>query len=816
MSGFDVIGVLLFSVDTVSIRNITIRGFGTGIDASETNGITIENAVITQNDDGIVFDEISAGIVRDSRITGNSFENVVVFDPDTVSFERNEIRNGEGGIFFLGSGGSGMNTVAGNAIAGNEFGISVLYDPFADPIQISVTGNTISDNDTGISLAFFDGPVVGYWRPRWAAYAHAADMGARVYRNNFLGNATDAEIVAETRPGGPIPPEHVFSMPLPTGGNYWDSFDEESEGCIDGNSDRVCDTPRSFDGGQDELPWTSESAWEQSETTITDLEQYRMLGADAIAPGATFAGNTAVFKATLENSEGLDAQLEVEVKRAGEAFDGADTKTSPPVASNERAEVEFSDLIPTDLHYIADGNTGSFHWRARALATDGSASGWIEYGDPIDNPDFSIKVVPLYTQVESEFPSATTTREWAGEDYADGADGGYRCGTSIGSCGCAITSAVMIARYYDIVEAQNMPVTPLELNTWLQNTPEGYNASGGLVWKSIDNYTDNRIAFDESSMRVSANDLPTLNTYLENLEPVIAYQRAGRGNAGIQHFMVIDSRLGATYSVRDSSWFNTKTLNESDADGNNNRRNYENGFDGLRVYKPGNGLARAAQVHQIHSPAELLITDSQGRRLGKDPRTGTEYNEIPGGAYIQEGIDDATGTLSPGGETVKSVYIFDPLDGRYDLAVIGTGEGEYILESVLYDEQGEISYAQFDSSIVTDELVTYDVQFSAENAENSTVVESPDEESTLEELIEAYYTTVDEAKIRRSLERRLEWRMRFVERFIERDRIHIALLLLRFLEHYIERKEGRGIPPEGAEKLLGIVDDIEVLLKNGQ
>ncbi len=54
------------------------------------------------------------------------------------------------------------------------------------------------------------------------------------------------------------------SLPLPVGGNYYSSYDEESEGCVDTDTNGVCDTP--FVPTQrlitrDDLPWKSPSLW---------------------------------------------------------------------------------------------------------------------------------------------------------------------------------------------------------------------------------------------------------------------------------------------------------------------------------------------------------------------------------------------------------------------------------------------------------------------------------------------------------------------------------------------------------------------------
>jgi sugar lactone lactonase YvrE len=73
-----------------------------------------------------------------------------------------------------------------------------------------------------------------------------------------------------------------------------------------------------------------------------------------------------------------------------------------------------------------------------------------------------------------------------------------------------------------------------------------------------------------------------------------------------------------------------------------------------------------ALVAELASPAHLLFTDPQGRRIGFDA-TSTFFDEIPNATYVGEGNEP------------KLVYIPDPLEGDYDVQVIGIGNGVYHL-----------------------------------------------------------------------------------------------------------------------------------------
>jgi PKD repeat protein len=64
----------------------------------------------------------------------------------------------------------------------------------------------------------------------------------------------------------------------------------------------------------------------------------------------------------------------------------------------------------------------------------------------------------------------------------------------------------------------------------------------------------------------------------------------------------------------------------------------------------------------IFSPADILVTDPQGRRVGTAPGIGT-VNEVPGATYT-----------GPSSEP-EAITIANPLDGRYLVSVTGTGPG---------------------------------------------------------------------------------------------------------------------------------------------
>ena len=67
----------------------------------------------------------------------------------------------------------------------------------------------------------------------------------------------------------------------------------------------------------------------------------------------------------------------------------------------------------------------------------------------------------------------------------------------------------------------------------------------------------------------------------------------------------------------------------------------------------------------LSSPANLYVTDPENRHVGADPTTGEYVNEISGAFY------------SGPGSHPQRIVIPDPLNGVYDIKIVGTGTGEY-------------------------------------------------------------------------------------------------------------------------------------------
>ncbi len=116
---------------------------------------------------------------------------------------------------------------------------------------------------------------------------------------------------------------------------------------------------------------------------------------------------------------------------------------------------------------------------------------------------------------------------------------------------------------------------------------------------------------------------------------------------------------------------------------------------------------------QLHSPANLLISDGFGNRSGVDNVTGDVVLGIPGTTFSGKDSHPQFLTIAPA------------TDGAYSVQVVGSGNGAYRLEVLLADEDGNLAVTEFDDTTTLGHITTYGLQYSAANVTNIKVNQAP-------------------------------------------------------------------------------------------
>ncbi len=704
-------GVYISGKSGITVKNLHINNAGVGIRIEGVTNSNFVNNSFSYNIIGVYSFNSSNNKFLNNISNSSNHEELLIHGSHYNLISENNL-NGNVGISLPWSDGnqivnnvinskylgiysvdSERNAIKSNVISGSSgFGIYMNRSSYNEILL-----NTISNSNIGLQI------VYGGYGQSWLN---------KIYNNNFINNPTQAVV---ERPNENFT---LFNLPFPDGGNYWDNFSS----CNDLNNDNICDSPYIFTGGQDNLPWTKQDGWKLPQNQppkILNLNQYKSDSQTLISEGQTTAEDNVVFKATPNDVDNDQVKLQIELKEYNQPFDGQNLLESGFVSSGSETTITRDGL--TD---------GQYHWQARAVDDKGNASDWQEFGIA-GNVDFTVHTVPLYTQVVSQYPYRLPKDEWADLNYANGGIGKYSCAktenATIKKCGCAITSMVMLGRYYNInfgIDGTN--VDPGSINYWLTSN-KGYLTSysdinGSLIWGKAMEYLGNiengvkktHLTLDFYNASSTA-DGAIINNYLDSAKPAIAYS----GRFG--HYFVIDNKLAATYGIKDPAWYNTKTLNDSD-NPTQYVRGYGNKFDkaNLFSYLPVSKQISAAMYFYLASPAEYLITDPQGRRLGTDPITDVSYNEIPDASYSSDGpIVSSDAPLDQNSlHQVKTLYISNPLDGNYDVKVIGTGTGSYTVIFVIYDNNGNSKTENLYGNTLPNLSADYNLNFTAADSQN--------------------------------------------------------------------------------------------------
>jgi hypothetical protein len=320
---------------------------------------------------------------------------------------------------------------------------------------------------------------------------------------------------------------------------------------------------------------------------------------------------------------------------------------------------------------------------------------------------------------------------------------------TIAAIGCAMTSACMMLSYYGV------NVNPKELNDWLKNVykenprktqgadgsviikyDNGYTAGGNIKWGAIKEYARSRGLNLKFVDVISDQDLLDDGGYLGIFGPQILEvkwkpQKSKWGHWVTVHgwdtYPFINVGNGSSYCVADPEKGKVNLLLSSlgYSLGPNNRLSNRIKTFITTQFADGSQAPADHPVHfsiYLHSPAELLLTDSQGRRTGYDPVSGQTFEEIPGATYsVEADFDEETDELL---DETKVLEIMEPGVGQFSLQVCGTGSGTYDMEIVGINKHLTSSGTSYQNVPITPNHVdTYRIQYdnTLENYEAETM-----------------------------------------------------------------------------------------------
>lgn len=235
------VGVSVGAFDGVTIRNLTVENWHTGIALSQALNAIVENVTATSSvASGIHILNNSDSVMIEDSILSNNYSGVLVQSSKNITVRDSEVRGNVDGIEIQNNANDPTLTtmVTGNFIHNNIYG---LYGNFT---HAQASNNTFENNSYHLSL---------YSPP----FPQVSSTG-RVYNNSFLTFKTSLFYSRNTL--GDV----TFYNDPPIGGNYWMNYDETIEGCDDSNSNGFCDSTFDYSSGwpDDQYPWVEDGGWE--------------------------------------------------------------------------------------------------------------------------------------------------------------------------------------------------------------------------------------------------------------------------------------------------------------------------------------------------------------------------------------------------------------------------------------------------------------------------------------------------------------------------------------------------------------------------
>ena len=288
---------------------------------------------------------------------------------------------------------------------------------------------------------------------------------------------------------------------------------------------------------------------------------------------------------------------------------------------------------------------------------------------------------------------------WGSQEYDHGNTLDLDCeifgGSTIAACGCAVTSAAMLLKYYGVDRSPDgEPTDPGTLNNWLKAPKNKGYINGNVDWFAVARYSKQAhniygTPIIDYVLPILGENFSILNQELDNSRPVILKEPG--------HFIVATGITGQTYLINDPRRQNKETL-----------QSYGNHFQEMRRFVETHSNLSGFLIASS-APVEFLVTDQLGRRAGIDPITGEFFNDIPNATYhLETPLIDDTFEDTPMVPASNGTILFEAADpelGQYQVLVSGSNNTTITFRG--YDQDGEVSEQILPNTGITEYIMEY-------------------------------------------------------------------------------------------------------------
>jgi hypothetical protein len=341
--------------------------------------------------------------------------------------------------------------------------------------------------------------------------------------------------------------------------------------------------------------------------------------------------------------------------------------------------------------------------------------------------NYYLSVYNKRCEVASCFPRSANTLQLCDGPCATGSN--ILTPKLMNAYGCAVTALSIATSHVGVSSIQErtgpQALSPQEFNEFMSNTIDltslggQFDAQGNVDWFNTPRYIGNnqqrnKFTFDGSVALDHA-------LCVDNL-PVIEQVTSPHGT----HFVVVTGKQGTAtdgsqYTIQDPGYSQT-TLQSY----------YQRSPAPQTVGVVRDPTDMSELNLSVGDDADLLVTDSSGRRTGFDTAAGTVH-EIPKSAYLRTQVaDDVTGETTTG--LTHSIQVLTPTAGPYALTVSGVAQGLYNVSVHFYSEDGTAGSLTLVGVANNGSSSTFQIEFSPTSTTGSTVSRMATFASTLADI----------------------------------------------------------------------------------
>lgn len=290
---------------------------------------------------------------------------------------------------------------------------------------------------------------------------------------------------------------------------------------------------------------------------------------------------------------------------------------------------------------------------------------------------------------------------WASEIYDNALVTNPTCGQTMAQCGCALTSATMVAKYHKMNMAPGgVLVNPSIINSFANGAlvyPPPYTplekgfVEANFRWHFLQNLSADAAPFnDQKKVQVKLREDYSLERIKELIDDGLPVVLQVSGDYGI-HWVVVtgydptNDRLIIHDPIEQDPLFGEHTYLDE---------NYTPlVVDSMVVYEQTMSDFRLLQF-ATESLNHLLVTDSLGNKTGYDPESGQILEEIPESEYVLDYHygDPTSGVESPPStDGIYSLTIMLPQDGDYKLRILSQDGNTHPVHVYSSDTEGGLA-----------------------------------------------------------------------------------------------------------------------------